>query len=122
MVNELMQAWLLHRAVGGPGATGVAEVLEWATGGGADVLGLHTGRLVPGACADLVLFDIDEPRFHGVWQAHQAPLICGEPVHARRVMVDGRWVVEEGRVLGIDYDALRADATGARKRIQAALA
>jgi cytosine/adenosine deaminase-related metal-dependent hydrolase len=110
MVNELMQTWLVHRATGGPRATRVDDVLYWGTRGGAELLGLDTGRLEPGACADLVLYDLEDPRLLGVWEPYQAPVICGEPLTARRVMVNGRWVVEDGRVLGVDAHALAASA------------
>ena len=122
MVNEMMQAWLLHRAVGGPDVTRVEEVIDWGTRGGADILGLNAGRLTPGSVADLVLFDVDAPRFLGVWNANQAPVICGEPIKAKKVMVNGRWVAQDGVVNGLDYDALRTSVEIEKRRLQRAMA
>lgn len=117
MINELMQTWLIHRAAGGAAATDAARVLHWATAGGADVLGLNVGRLVEGACADLSLFRLDEPRFMGLWTPQLAPVLCGEPVIAERVMVNGVWVVESGQVLGIDRAQLAHSARRERQRL-----
>ena len=117
MVNELMQAWLVHRATGGADATRAERVLHWATAGGADLLGLNVGRIVEGACADLCLYRLDEPRFMGVWTPSLAPVLCGEPVVAERVMVNGAWVVEGGRALGIDTAALAQRARAELQRL-----
>ena len=115
MANEAMLAWLLHRAVGGPKATTLAEVREWCTAGGADVLGLDTGRVRVGACADLVLYDVSAPRYAGVWQPQFAPVLCGEPVAVVRTMVDGRWRVIDGEVPGL----AQADvATRAKRELE----
>lgn len=122
MVNELMQAWLVHRAVGGPAATRADDVLRWGTAAGADLLGLNTGRLAAGRCADLVLYDLDEPRWLGVWRPEFAPVFCGEPVLARRVMVHGEWVVVDGQVLGVDMAELHHSARREQTRLAQALA
>ena len=118
MVNELMQAWLVHRAAQGSHATDVDTVLQWGTQAGARLLGIEGGKLEVGQVADLTLFHKDEPRFMGVWEPYQGPLICGEPVRTYRVMVNGRWVVEDNQVLGLDYAQLRTDATRELARLK----
>lgn len=101
MANEAMLAWLLHRAVQGPSATTLEQVAGWATEGGARLLGLDTGRIEIGACADLVVYDLSSQRYAGVWQRAFAPVLCGEPVRVDKVMINGRWVVEDNRTLGL---------------------
>lgn len=117
MVNELMLAWLLHRAGGGPSATSADEVMHWATAGGGALLGLNVGQLVEGACADLCLYRLNEPRFYGLWSPALAPVLCGEPIVAERVMVNGRWVVDSGRAIGIDMAQLADSARRERLRL-----
>jgi len=103
MVQELNLAWLIHRAVNGPEATRLEQVLDWATAGGAGILGLEdTGRLQVGKAADLVLYHIDSPRFAGVHTPLMAPLLCGEPVYVKDSFVNGRQVVSDGQVAGLD--------------------
>ncbi len=107
MVSEMLLAWMIHRAVGGPAATSVEQVADWATRGGAHILGYHElGELAPGKLADIVLYDIRAPRFGGLWQPQWAPVICGEPITARDVMINGEWRVRDGAIIGLDESAL----------------
>lgn len=107
MLQELNLTWLIHRAVHGPDATTLEQVLDWGSQGGADLLGLgDTGTLAVGKAADLVLYDIDQPRFAGVHSPLMAPLMCGEPVFVRDSFVQGRQVVKDGRIGDLDETEL----------------
>ena len=118
MLQELNLAWLLHRAVGGPEATRPAEVLNWATAGGAALLGLaDLGRIECGCPADLAVFDLDTPRLAGVHDTLHAPLLCGEPCTARYVLVGGELRVQNGEVVGVDRAALAAQARAAVRQL-----
>lgn len=117
-VTEMMLSWLLHRAVGGPTATRVEQIVEWATYGGAQILGYsELGRIETGQLADLVLYDLSAPRFQGLWQPEWAPVICGEPVSATAVMVNGDWRVWDGEITGLDARQLARDAQRERARL-----
>ncbi|MGA1373123.1 MAG: amidohydrolase, partial [Pseudomonadales bacterium] len=65
----------------------------------------------------LVMFDIDQPRFMGLWMPTMAPVLCGEPIKAERVMVNGKWVIERGQVKGIDLADLAQSASRERQRL-----
>lgn len=109
-INELMLAWLVHRTVDGPEATDVTNTLKWATEGGAEVLGFNQlGKLEVGMLADIAIYDLDQPRFVGLWEKSWAPIICGEPIEARDVMVNGEWRVRGGEILGLDSEQLIHD-------------
>ena len=109
MLQELNLAWLIHRAVHGPEATTLEQVLDWGSRDGAQLLGLgDTGSLAVGKAADLVLYDIDQPRFAGVHSPLMAPLMCGEPVQVRDSFVQGRRLVADGRVAVLDEAELTA--------------
>ena len=111
LVAEMHLAWLLHRALGGPQATQAETVVHWATRSGAEILGFRElGRLEVGMLADLALYDLDQPRFDGVWQRQLAPVLCGEPIAASAAMVNGQWRLRDGDVLGLNRDQLRRDA------------
>ena len=79
------------------------------------MLGLNTGRISVGACADLVFFDVSAPRYAGVWMLEYAPILCGEPVKVSRSMINGRWRLIDGELIGIDE---RKISTDARKRLR----
>lgn len=113
MLQELNLAWLLHRTQGGPTATNVAQVLKWGTQNGADLLGLKTGQIAEGYAADLVLYSLDVPRFSGVHSPLETPILCGEPALIKHSFVNGKRVVENGQVLGVDEGKLVHDVKAA---------
>jgi cytosine/adenosine deaminase-related metal-dependent hydrolase len=116
MLAEVQMAWLIHRATHGPNATTLEQVIRWGSVGGAAVLGLSdVGALAPGKAADLVVYDIDHPRFFGVHDPLAAPAMCGEPARVRHVLVQGRIVVRDGVIPDLDMDRLRHDARTALK-------
>ena len=112
MTGEVNTAWLIHRAAQGASATTAEDVIHWATAGGARVLGLsEVGTLQVGQAADLVLYDINHPRFYGFHDPALAPVVAGEPIAVRTSIIDGRVVVDEGVVCGLDVASIRAEAS-----------
>ena len=108
MMQEVRAAFLVQRAANGVEAVSHRDALRWATQGSADVLGRpELGRIAVGAAADLALFTLDELRFSGAGDPLAALVLCGAH-RADRVMVGGRWVVEDGRIPGLDLPALVA--------------
>ena len=65
------------------------------------------GTLQVGHAADLVLYDINHPRFYGFHDFAVAPVAAGEPIRVRTSIINGRVVVEDGQVCGLDVAALR---------------
>lgn len=106
LMQEVRAALLLQRGVNGIDAVSHRDALRWATEGSADCIGRpELGRIAVGAAADLALFTLDELRFSGAEDPLAALVICGAS-RADRVMVAGRWVVEDGRIPGLDVAAL----------------
>ncbi len=106
MIGEARQAFLLQRAAHGAKRASAADALRWATAGGAACLGRSDiGTLAPGMQADVALFRAGALGFTGVDDA-LAGLIRSAPARADRVMVAGRWIVEDGRIPGLDEAAL----------------
>ena len=68
--------------------------------------------------ADLALFTLDELRYSGALDPIAALVVCGAH-HADRVMVAGRWVVEDGAIPGLDMMALIRRHTAAAKALHA---
>lgn len=111
MSNEAHFAWLIHRAAQGASATTIEETIHWGSAGGARVLGLDAvGTLEAGKAADLVLYDISDLRFNGFHDLAVAPVAAGEPARVRYNVVNGRVVVDNGVIPGLDLDALRYEA------------
>jgi 8-oxoguanine deaminase len=83
------------------------DVLRWASEGSARCLGRHDiGAIALGRQADLAFYTLDELRFSGAGDPIAALILCGAH-RADRVMVAGRWLVEDGAPLGVDVERLR---------------
>jgi cytosine/adenosine deaminase-related metal-dependent hydrolase len=122
LLGEARQAMLLQR-VGWPGFESRAdrmsarEALRLATRGGASILGRDDlGSLEAGKAADMVAFRIDDLQHAGGQSDPVAALLSCAPATAWLSVINGRVVVEDGRIAGIDLPALvrRHNAAAAR--------
>lgn len=96
----------------------VDELMGWATRGGAAVLGLPAiGTIEPGRAADIVLFDLTQPRWMGLHDRLAGPVIGGGQAHVRASFVAGRDVVRDGALPWLDMERLAADAARAVRRL-----
>jgi len=120
-IEEVRCALMLQRLREGAAAIGHRDALRWATAGGARCLGRDDiGRIVTGAQADLALFRLDELRHSGYHDPLAALVLCGV-TRADRVMVAGRWLVEDGRASHIDEaELVRRHGAAARRLRQRA--
>ena len=92
------------------------DAFRWATEGSARCLGRSDiGRIAPGLQADLAFFTLDDLRFSGAHDPLAALALCGAH-RADRVMVAGRWRVQDGLPLGLDIAELRRLHGAAAKR------
>jgi 5-methylthioadenosine/S-adenosylhomocysteine deaminase len=100
---------------------GAHTALELATVAGAEAIGLggELGSLEPGKRADIVVIDTagpswlpssDDPVLGLVWGGGRGRAVSD-------VVASGRVVVEHGRCVSVDVDALRAAAEDARRRL-----
>ena len=106
LMQEVRAAYLPQRGRYGVERVSHLDALRWATAGSAACIGREElGVIKPGARADLALFKLDELRFSGALDPLAALVVCGAH-RADRVMVEGRWVVEDGTIPGLDLAAL----------------
>jgi len=113
---EVHQALLLARVKGGPNALDARSAWRLATKGGADCLGRDDcGTLEVGKCADLALYRVDDLAHAGIADP-VAGLALAPPARASAVIVGGRVVVFDGRLLTADEDEIAREiaATSAR--------
>ncbi|MCX7373007.1 MAG: 8-oxoguanine deaminase [Alphaproteobacteria bacterium] len=119
LIQEVRQGFLLRRVASQPSQVTHLDALRWATRGSAACLGrADLGVIAPGKAADLALFTLDELRFSGAGDPLAALVICGAH-RADRVMVNGRWVVEDGAIPGLDLAGLIAAHSAAARAMQA---
>jgi cytosine/adenosine deaminase-related metal-dependent hydrolase len=123
---ELHQALLLARgraAVQGDpdAATALSARGAWrlATAGGAACLGRDDcGTLEQGKCADVAFFRIDDLAHAGI-EDPLAALALAPPARAEAVVVNGKVVVREGRLLTGDEAQITRDLGLESKRLKA---
>jgi cytosine/adenosine deaminase-related metal-dependent hydrolase len=114
---EAHQALLLARVRNqAPAALDARTAWRLASRGGADCLGRDDcGSLEVGKCADIACFRVDDLAHAGI-KDHVAGLALAPPSRAQTVVVNGRVVVRDGRLLTADEDntARELAATSAR--------
>ena len=110
ILDEARLAVLIHRGASRKhDAFGAHQALELATIGGARALGLESrvGSLEVGKDADLAAFRIDIPRTTPIGDPYSAAIFALPGRSAELVTVQGRMLVDRGRVLAAD-DSLAA--------------
>jgi cytosine/adenosine deaminase-related metal-dependent hydrolase len=125
LAMELHQALLLARGrasmQGDPDAATALDARGgWrlATAGGAACLGRDDcGTLEPGKCADVAFFRIDDLAHAGI-EDPLAGLALAPPARAEAVVVNGKVVVREGRLLTGNEDQIAMDIALESKRLQ----
>ncbi len=120
LMAEARQAMLMQRVARGADAMSAREALEIATLGGATVLGRADalGSLEPGKRADIAIWDLRGLQAAGAWDPVAALVLCG-PHRVRHLLVEGRQVVRDGQLTGIDASALATAARSATARLMA---
>ena len=118
MLEEARHAVLFARARSGPKALGVRDALELATIGGARVLGREAdlGSVEPGKLADLALWRLDTIA-HADITDPVAALVLGSPPPLALLLVDGRVVVEQDRVVTVDESVIASEAAAVHKSL-----
>jgi 5-methylthioadenosine/S-adenosylhomocysteine deaminase len=96
-----------------------ADVFNAATLGGAKALGrADIGRLAVGAKADIVLVDVTHPNMRPVRDPVRSLIYAAADRAVKTVIVDGKTVVESGRVLTMDHEKAAADLEAAQRRAE----
>lgn len=123
-IQEMKMCFLLHRVpsleLDSPHLS-AREVFRMATTTGASLVGYgdELGRIDPGKPADLVLLDYEEMCKPFVDSSHdpiETLLYRGLGRHVHTVWVNGKMVVESGRVLTLDEEAICARLAEAASR------
>jgi cytosine/adenosine deaminase-related metal-dependent hydrolase len=118
MIGEVRQAMLVARAGGDAGALSARDALAVATRGSAACLGRDDiGSLEPGRRADIALFWVQGLSFAGAETDPVAAVVHCGPQRVRHLLVEGRPVVHDGRLVNADEDALAAEGRRVARRI-----
>ncbi|WP_151980206.1 amidohydrolase family protein [Acinetobacter guerrae] len=134
MLSETHATWMLQRArkgmfaqpkydggtfEGGADAATVEDVIRWGTQGGAQVLGLSDiGTLEVGQQADLVVYQLNDPRYMGLHDMAIGPVASGGQAQIKHMLIGGKTVIENNHIPNLDMLELAAQAREAVKKLQ----
>jgi 5-methylthioadenosine/S-adenosylhomocysteine deaminase len=104
MFTEMRTAALLQKALHGPEVLPANRALRMATIDGAKALGLETevGSIAIGKRADLALVRLDRLHSTPVDDVVSAVVYSAQPEDVDAVLIDGEFVLREGKLLTID--------------------
>jgi 5-methylthioadenosine/S-adenosylhomocysteine deaminase len=107
-----------------PRALPAEQVVEMATIGGARALHMETeiGSLEPGKKADLILVGTGAPHATPLYNVYSQLVYALKAADVDTVVIAGRPVMEDRRMLTLDENAILAKAREYAKKIQASLA
>jgi 5-methylthioadenosine/S-adenosylhomocysteine deaminase len=98
------------------------QALRWATRNGYRACGIDdAGWLAPGNKADLIVVDRARAHLVPMIRATSTFIHQGQARDISCVMVDGQWLMQDGRVLTMDEDAIVAEADRIARRAWSAL-
>jgi 5-methylthioadenosine/S-adenosylhomocysteine deaminase len=93
------------------------EALRWATRNGYLAMGMADGgAIAEGFRADLILVDMERPHLVPHLRPVSTFVHQGQGQDVVSVVVDGRWVMRDGKVLTIDEEATVREAQGVAAR------
>jgi 8-oxoguanine deaminase len=120
LLEEVRHAVLFARARGGPRALTVRDALEMGTMGGARVLGRQDeiGSLETGKLADVAVWRLDTLPHIDIADP-VAALVLGAPPPIELLLVNGRPVVEQDRLVNVDEETVAGDVLKASRSLLA---
>jgi cytosine/adenosine deaminase-related metal-dependent hydrolase len=107
LLAEARMALLLQRVMGDPTALSAEEAVWMGTRGGAQVLGRDDiGHLSVGKAADFIGLRLDRLDYAGALHDPLAPLIFCHPQRVDLSVINGKVVIEDGRLLTLEVEPL----------------
>jgi 5-methylthioadenosine/S-adenosylhomocysteine deaminase len=113
LFEEMRSASLMAKLItGDPEALGADVVLRMATIDGARVLGMadRIGSLEPGKFADLIVIDLDRPHLTPLYAPSSHLVYVARGSDVRDVIVNGKHVVDHGKIITVDEQEIKARA------------
>ncbi len=118
MFRELNLLSLIHKGTHKDATTITsAEAFYAATAGGAEALGISAGALAVGKKADVVLLDLSRPQLNPPTNLVSSLCFSANGSEVDTVLVDGRVLLEKGRLTTIDEERVIYESNRIYKRV-----
>ncbi len=118
--EEMDTAAKLHKVTtGDPKVVSAEQAFAMATIGGARALhmGASIGSLEPGKLADIVIVDIDSLHQSPMYNIYSHLVYATKSADVRTVIINGRIVMRDRRLLTLNESAIKKDATVYRNKV-----
>jgi cytosine/adenosine deaminase-related metal-dependent hydrolase len=102
----------VRETMGEPKSPSYYDILELATIKGAEVMGVEdkVGSLEVGKKADIQLIDLKCPHIYPTADVTSSLVLYGATVNVETVMVDGKILKRDGRMVGLDVGGILDEA------------
>jgi len=120
ILSEMSTAAKVHKAISNdPTALDAKTALLMATRWGADTLGLGdiTGSIERGKSADIAIMNLDKPHLAPLYDIYSHIVYSAQASDIETVFVNGRLVIENGRLTTADEEKILSDARKWQKKI-----
>lgn len=119
MLEEMRSAALLQKvATMDPMALAAPRALEMATLAGAKALGLEdVGEIAPGKKADIILLNLKRPHLYPRHDLIAHVVYAAQSADVETVIIDGRVVMENRRVLTLDEEEIYSEVERRARRL-----
>ncbi|MBI4849188.1 MAG: amidohydrolase family protein [Nitrospirae bacterium] len=121
ILGEMSTAAKVHKAFSGdPAAVDSKTTLLMATRNGAEIMGLgdKAGSIKAGKKADLVIANLSQPHLTPIYDIYSHMTYCLRPSDIETVMVNGKFVVENGKLTTMDEQEILDKARAWQKKIK----
>jgi len=121
ILGEMATAAKVHKAYSqDPTVLDAKTVLLMATRNGADILGLgdKIGTLTQGKKADMVIANLNHPHLVPIYDIYSHITYAMRPSDIETVLINGKIIVEDRRLLTADEDEILSKARQWQKRIR----
>ena len=120
MLSEMDLTAKIHKALNlDPTELDASTAVALATRMSAEAVGLGeaTGSLQPGKRADIIIIDVNAPNMTPLYHPESAVVYAATSDNVKHVFVDGRQLVEDGRLTSLDLDLVMDQVRGLAKTI-----
>ena len=117
LFREMGIVTLIHKGVAEDAvAVSAQDALHFATVNGAKALGLNTGLIAPGKKADIAILNLDVPQFQPLNNPVSGLCYAAGGSEVETVLVDGRVVMENRRMLTLDEERIYFEVNRIREK------
>ncbi len=116
---EMDTAAKLHKVFSmDPEVLDAKSCVKMATTNGATALGLNTGTITPGKCADIIVIDTSKPHSQPLYNPYSHLVYSASGHDVSTVIIDGKIIMENRSILTVDIEQVMEEAKAASLELQ----